>query len=159
MLTQTHTHWRHTIAKTRAEFSLKVSRKCFVQNYCFQKSAWLVFTSSLPDEWTQGFPMKAFCENFTVTTYYTEDTTALYILMVYSFDWRRLQYQHETLSSKYVFFSFLFFFFFSKTFKYYNTDSLSSLYEQVLLTKTTTYLYILVTSMLSVDNMIAYLTN
>ena len=114
MLTQTHTHWRHTIAKTRAEFSLKVSRKCFVQNYCFQKSAWLVFTSSLPDEWTQGFPMKAFCENFTVTTYYTEDTTALYILMVYSFDWRRLQYQHETLSSKYVFFSFLFFFFFQK---------------------------------------------
>ena len=112
MLTQTHKHWHHTIAKTRAEFSLKVSRKCFVQNYCFQKSGWLVFTSSLPDEWTQGFPMKAFCENFTVTTYYTEDTTALYILMVYSFDWRRLQYQHETLSSKYVFFSFLFLFFF-----------------------------------------------
>ena len=52
-----------------------------------------------------------------------------------------------------------FLFFFSKTFKYYNTDSLSTLYEQVLLTKTTIYLYILVTSMLSVDNMIAYLTN
>ena len=31
------------IAKTRAEFPLKVSTKRFTQNYCFQESGWLHF--------------------------------------------------------------------------------------------------------------------
>ena len=65
------------IAKTRAEFPLKVSMKRFTQNYCFQESGWLHFTGSSPDYWTHSFPVKVFRENFNVTSYYAEDTMVL----------------------------------------------------------------------------------
>ena len=65
------------IAKTRAEFPFKVSTKRFTQNYCFQESGWLLFPSSTPDNWTHGFPVKAFRENFDVTSYYADDTMVL----------------------------------------------------------------------------------
>ena len=65
------------IAKTRTEFPFRVSTKRFAQNYCLQKSGWLLFLSSSVDYWTHGSPMKAFRENFNVTSYYTEDNMAL----------------------------------------------------------------------------------
>ena len=52
------------IAKTGAEFPLKVSTKRFSQNYCFQESGWLLFPGSSPNYWTHWFPMKAFRENY-----------------------------------------------------------------------------------------------
>ena len=65
------------IAKTKAEFPFKVSKKRFMQNYCFQESGRLLFPDSLPDYWIHKFPVKAFRENFDVTSYYAEDTIAL----------------------------------------------------------------------------------
>ena len=65
------------IAKTRTEFSFKVSTKRFTRNYCFQESGWLLFLDSSPEFWTHGFPMIAFRENFKVTSYYAEDTMVL----------------------------------------------------------------------------------
>ena len=61
------------IAKTRVYFSFKVSTKRFTQNYCFQEFGWLLFPGSFPDYWTQGFPVKVFCEIFNETSYYSED--------------------------------------------------------------------------------------
>ena len=55
------------------------------------------------------------------------------ILRFYLFGWSLLQFQFETLSSKSVVF------FVSKPLKYYNALLLSTLYEEVLLTKTTIY--------------------
>ena len=54
--------------------------------------------------------------------------------MFYSFGWRLLLCQHETLSSKSVVF------FVWKPLKYYNALSLRTLYEEVLLTKATIYI-------------------
>ena len=65
------------IAKTGAEFPLKVSTKRFTQNYCFQESGWLHFPGSSPDYWTHSFPVKVFRENLNVTSYYAEDTMVL----------------------------------------------------------------------------------
>ena len=65
------------IAKTRAEFPFRVSTKRFTQNFCFQESGWLVFLGSSPDYWTHGLLVKAFRENFNVTSYYAEDTMVL----------------------------------------------------------------------------------
>ena len=65
------------IAKTKAEFLSKVSKKCLTQNYCFQVSVWLLFPGSSPDYWTHGFPVKSFRENFNVTSYYAQDTMIL----------------------------------------------------------------------------------
>ena len=65
------------IAKTRAEFPLKVSTKRFTQNYCFQESEWLHFPGSSPDYLTHSFPMEIFRENLNVTSYYAEDTMLL----------------------------------------------------------------------------------
>ena len=65
------------IAKTRSDFPFKVSAKHFNENQCFQKSGWLLFPGSSPDYWTHGFPVKAFRENFNVTSYYPEDTMVL----------------------------------------------------------------------------------
>ena len=65
------------IAKTKAEFSFKVSTKHFRQTYCFLESGCLLFPDSSPDYWTHGFPVKAFRKNFNVTSYYAEDTKVL----------------------------------------------------------------------------------
>ena len=65
------------IAKTRAEFPFKISTKCFTQNYCFQESGWFLFPGNSPDNWTHGFFVKAFRENFNVRSYYEEDTMVL----------------------------------------------------------------------------------
>ena len=59
------------------QFLFKVSTKRLTQNYCFQESGWLLFPGSSPDYWTHGFPVKAFCENFNMTSYYAEDTMVL----------------------------------------------------------------------------------
>ena len=64
-------------AKIRAKFPFKVSTKRFAQNYCFQKSGWLLFPGSSPDNWTHRFPVKAFRENFNWTSYYAEYTMVL----------------------------------------------------------------------------------
>ena len=64
-------------AKARAKLPFNVSTNCFTQNYCFQESGWLLLHGSSPDYWTHGFPMKAFRENFNVTSYYTEDSMVL----------------------------------------------------------------------------------
>ena len=65
------------IAKTRAEFPLKVSTKRFTKNYRFQVSGWLHFTGSSPNYWTHSFSVKVFPGNFNVTSYYAEDTMVL----------------------------------------------------------------------------------
>ena len=65
------------IARIRAEFPFKVSTKHFTQNYCFRESGWLLFPGCSPDYWTHRFPVKAFRENFNVTSYYAEDTMVL----------------------------------------------------------------------------------
>ena len=65
------------IAKTRAEIPFKFSEKLFTQNYCFLESGWVIFPGSSQDYWTYGFPVKAFRENFNVTSYYAEDTKVL----------------------------------------------------------------------------------
>ena len=44
------------IAKTRAEFPLKVSTKRSTQNYCFQESDWLPQSNS----WKQKFYLSEF---------------------------------------------------------------------------------------------------
>ena len=62
------------MTKTRAEFRLKISMKRSTQNYCFQKSAWLLTPGSSPNYWTHRFPVKAFRENFNVTLHYAKDT-------------------------------------------------------------------------------------
>ena len=43
-------------------------------SYFFQESG---FPGSSPDYWAHGFPVKAFFENFNVTSYYAEDTMVL----------------------------------------------------------------------------------
>ena len=65
--------------KTRAEFPFKVSTKRFPQNYFFQGSGWLFFPGSLQDYWKHGFPVKALRENFSMKSYYAEDTMVLKI--------------------------------------------------------------------------------
>ena len=82
---QTSRHWYHMIVKTRAEFPLKVSAQCFTQNYCFHESGWFLFPASSPDYLTHAFPLKAFCENFNVTSYYAAGAIVLYTLTFYSF--------------------------------------------------------------------------
>ena len=82
---QTSRHWYHMIVKTRAEFPLKVSAQCFTQNYCFHESGWFLFPGSSPDYLTHAFPLKAFCENFNVTSYYAAGAIVLYTLTFYSF--------------------------------------------------------------------------
>ena len=67
----------HLTAKNRAKFPFKVSTKHFTQNCCFQESGWLFYPGSSPDHLIHGFPMRAFHENFIVTSYYTEDIIVL----------------------------------------------------------------------------------
>ena len=65
------------IVKTRAEFSVKVSTKRFTQNHSLQESGWLLFLGSSPDYRTHGYPVKAFREDFNVTSYRAEHTMLL----------------------------------------------------------------------------------
>ena len=66
------------IANTRAEIPFKVSTKRFTQNYCFQESGSPDSSpGNSPDYWTHGFPVKAFHENFNMTSYYAGDTMIL----------------------------------------------------------------------------------
>ena len=65
------------IAKAEAEFPFKVSLKRFTQNYCFQESGWPLFPGSSLDYWIHRFLVKAFHENFNVTSYYAEGTMVL----------------------------------------------------------------------------------
>ena len=65
------------IARTRAEFSFKVSTKRFTQNYCFQESGWLLFPGRSPDYWAHEFAGEAFHKNFNVASHYAEDTMIL----------------------------------------------------------------------------------
>ena len=70
---QIHTDivWEQRLQPT---FLLKFPRNTSHKNCCFHESGWLLFPSSSPDYWTHWFPVKAFRENFNVTSYYTEDT-------------------------------------------------------------------------------------
>ena len=63
--------------ESRVSFPRKVSTKRFTQNYYFQESGWLLFPGSSSDNWTHGFSVKAFRENFNVRSYYAEDTIVL----------------------------------------------------------------------------------
>ena len=65
------------IGKTRGEFSFKVSTKWFTQNYCFLVSGWLLYPSRSPGYWSHEFPVKAFRENFNLTSCYAEDAMVL----------------------------------------------------------------------------------
>ena len=64
------------IAKTRAEFPLKVFTKRWTKSSCFQESGWLHFPGS-SDYWKHSFPVKVFLVNFNVTSYYAEDSMVL----------------------------------------------------------------------------------
>ena len=50
------------IAKTRAEFPLKVSTKRFTQNYCFQESGWLPLPVAHQITGHTNFPWKPFAK-------------------------------------------------------------------------------------------------
>ena len=128
--TKTSTHWYRIIAKTRAEFSLKVSTKRFTQNYCFQESGWRPLPVAHQITGHTDFPWKYF-EKTLMWRLLCRRYHGIVNLTFYSFGWRLLLCQHETLSSKSVVF------FVWKPLKYYNALSLSTLYEELLPTKTT----------------------
>ena len=133
---ETSTHWYWIMAKTRAEFSFINSMKNFTQNYCFQESGWLLLPGSLADFWTHGFLVKAFHEKFNVTSYYAEGTLILYISTFYWFDWRLLQYQHETLSFQVSYFLYL------KTFEVLYRYFIEHFYEEFLQTLKKLFVFI-----------------
>ena len=70
-------------AKTRVDFSFNVSMKHVTQNYRFQKSGWFLFSGILPDYWTHGFPVRTFCENFSVISYYEKDIVNFNVLFTW----------------------------------------------------------------------------
>ena len=71
------------IVKTRAEFPFKVFRKRFTQRYYLQESGWLLFPGNSPDYQTHGFLVKAFRENFNVTSYYAKDSLEFNVLFIW----------------------------------------------------------------------------
>ena len=85
--------YRNKYALIWAEFRFKVSTKRFTQNYYFPESGWLLFSSSSLYNWAHAFPV-ILCKRY----------HSIASLTFYSFGWRLLQCQDETLSSKSVIF-------------------------------------------------------
>ena len=83
--------YRNKYALIWAEFRFKVSTKRFTQNYYFPESGWLLFSSSSLYNWAHAFPV-ILCKRY----------HSIASLTFYSFGWRLLQCQDETLSSKSV---------------------------------------------------------
>ena len=83
--------YRNKYALIWAEFRFKVSTKRFTQNYSFPESGWLLFSSSSLYNWAHAFPV-ILCKRY----------HSIASLTFYSFGWRLLQCQDETLSSKSV---------------------------------------------------------
>ena len=102
--TKTSTCWYLLIARTRTDFPFKVSTKRFTQNYCFEESGWLLFPGNSKDFWTQRISCESISWRLLCDVILCRRCHGNVNLTFYSFGWRLLQCQHETISSKSVVF-------------------------------------------------------
>lgn len=64
-------------AKIRGKFPFKAFTERFAQCHFFQKFDWFLFFENPPDYWRYRISLKAFSDDFNVTSYSTEDSTMI----------------------------------------------------------------------------------
>ena len=89
--------------KDERRFLLKVSMKRYTQNYCFQESGWLPFPVARQITGHTDFPWKHFAKTL-MWRHIMQKIPWYCKLTFYSFGWRLLLCQDETLGSKSVVF-------------------------------------------------------
>ena len=118
------------IAKTRAEFPLKVFTKRFTQNYCFQKAGWLFLpvahqiTGHIDFAWKHFAKNLMWCHIMQKIPWHCKFNILFILLKIAAMSAWNFKFQIS-------------FFSVWKSLKYYNSLSLSTYYEEVLPTKTT----------------------